>query len=69
VIYPLPEKEMGVTWPAGGLTTPVAVANPIAPLNIPVPLRIVKSLENVGKPMALGAPNSTELVPVNRKLV
>src|SRR4051812_37828364 len=70
VICPLPEKESGVTWPGpggpeGGLATPAAVAEPVAPLKIPVPLRIVKVLEDVGKPMALGAPNTADSVPVN----
>jgi hypothetical protein len=59
VICPLPEK---VT--EGGLPVPVAEANPVAPLKMPVPLRIVKVLEKVGIPIALGAPKLTELVPI-----
>ena len=67
VICPLPEKEtaVGSVTTTEGIDVPVAVAEPVAPLKIPVPLRIVTVFENVGKPMALGAPNSTESVPSN----
>lgn len=68
VICPPPEKETGVVWPGpggpeGGVAVPVAVANPAAPLKIPVPPRMVRVLEKVGKPSAFGGPKITEFVP------
>ena len=70
VICPLPEKEIGVTWfgpggPEGRLATPAAVANPVAPLKMPVPLRIANVLEDVGNPIALSAPNTAVSAPGN----
>ena len=67
VICPLPEKEIGVTWfgPGGPEGTPAAVANPVAPLKMPVPLRIANVLEEVGNPIELSAPNTAVSVPEN----
>lgn len=64
VICPRPEvatvaKKSGAGLPDDAITIPVAVAEPVAPLKIPVPPRIVKVLEKVV------GPNSTESVPVN----
>ena len=67
VMSPLPEKEIGVG--AAGLlvgdAVPFAVADPNAPLKMPVPLKIANVLEKVGIPAALGLPNTTEFVPEN----
>jgi hypothetical protein len=46
VISPVPLKNTGdkASGPGGGLFVPLEVAAPVAPLNIPVPPRIVIAL-------------------------
>jgi hypothetical protein len=64
VICPLPElatvaKKSGAGLPEGAMTMAVPVPKPVAPLKIPVPVRIVKVLKD------MVGPNTTKSVPVN----
>jgi hypothetical protein len=62
---PLPEKNTGDNspGPGGGVLNPVPVANPLAPLNIPVPPRMVIALVIVWL-TSVGGPNRNTSVPV-----
>jgi hypothetical protein len=63
VICPAPEKKTGDNSPGGGgLLVPVPTANPVAPVKMPVPPRIVIELVVVC-PVASGALNRNSSVP------